>query len=260
MISEHVQNLTLKQVCETRWEARINAIQAVRYQYVEVRDALIELGDKANDPTTASEAQSLIMQMEDFSFLVCLLVWHDLLFEVNLISKSLQAKAIDIGMVVKMFNKCLDFLGRYRETGLTDSIISAKEIADELQIDPVFPEKRFRKKKRVFLYESSDEVQSSPEEIFKKEVFYSLVDTVSTSLKNRSSEIHNHHMKWGFLHNVAKLPEKYDLKRCCNNLESILTDSNGVSDINGNELYTELLHVNSILDQGGETKLHQEKF
>ena len=109
VISEHVKNLTLKQVCETCWESRINAVQAVRYQYVEVRDALIKLGDKADDPTTASEVQSLIGHMEDFSFLVCLLIWHDLLFEVNMISKSLQGKTTDIGMAVHKFNNCLDF-------------------------------------------------------------------------------------------------------------------------------------------------------
>lgn len=253
VISEDVKNLTLKQVCETRWESRINAVQAVRYQYVEVRDALIKLGDKADDPTTASEAQSLINHMEDFSFLVCLLIWHDLLFEVNMISKSLQGKTTDIGMAVHKFNNCLDFLGRFRERGFFDSVIAAKEIADELDIEPVFPEKRFRKKKRLFLYESSEEVQFSPEEIFKRDVFYPLVDSVSTSLNNRLSQIHEHQIKWGFLCNVAQLPEKDDLKQCCKDLESLLSDNNGVSDINGNELYSELLHVKSILDQGKET-------
>lgn len=68
VISENVTNLTLKQVCETCWEASINAVMAVRHQYVEVRDALINLGDKTDHTTTESEAWSLISHMEDFSF------------------------------------------------------------------------------------------------------------------------------------------------------------------------------------------------
>lgn len=251
VISDHTKTLTLKQVCETRWEARISAIQAVRYQYVEVRDALVELGDKIDDPQTASEAQSLTNQMEDFSFIVVLILWNEILFEVNLISKSIQGKEVDISVCSEKFDKCLEFLNRFRENGYVDVVISAKEIAAELDIEPVFPKKRIRKRKRIFLYESSEEVQSSPEETFKREVFYPLVDNVLNSLKKRSTALKEHQQVWGFLGNVAQLPEKEDLKQICLNLERHLTDkTTKVSDINGSELYHELLHVSSILDHG----------
>lgn len=252
VISEHVQSLTVKQVCETRWEARINAVQAVRYQYAEVRDALADLSDKTDDPTTASEALSLINQMEDFSFLVCLVIWHSLLFEVNLVSKSLQAKSTDISSAVDKYNKCLEFFETFREKGFVDSIITAKEIAAELDIEPVFPEKRIRKKKRVFSYESNEEVQTSPEETFKREVFLELVNTVSTSLKSRSTQMNEHYQKWGFLDDLSQFRDKSELKKCCKELETLLTGSNGVSDINGDDLFNELLHVKSILEIGHE--------
>jgi hypothetical protein len=103
-------------------------VQAVRYQYVEVRDALIELNEKTDDPQTVSDAHSLVNQMEDFSFLVCLLVWHDLLFEINIISKSLQGKAkgVSVSDAVKKFNNCLDFLDKFRVSGYNNAVISAK--------------------------------------------------------------------------------------------------------------------------------------
>lgn len=127
-----------------------------------------------DDPKAASEAQSLINHMEDFSFIVCLLVWYDLLFEVNLISKKFQGKSTDIGDSVKI-PKCLDFLGKFRGTGFVNCVISGKEIADELEIGPAFLEKTFRRKKNVLINESSNEVRSSPKEIFKRDVFYLLV-------------------------------------------------------------------------------------
>lgn len=249
LISEHVKDLTLKQVCETRWEARITSVQAVRYQYVEVRDALIELNEKTDDPKTASEANSLVNHMEDFSFLVCLLVWHDLLFEINIISKSLQGKGKGVSDAVYKFNNCLDFLDKFRENGYTNAVISARDIAEELEIQPIFPEKRIRRKKRVFLYESaSDEVQSTAEDTFKREVFYPLVDAVTASVKSRSTAIYNHNSQWGFLYNLANLPPKDDLKQSCLKLETLLKNTDGISDINGNELFCELQHVNSILE------------
>lgn len=42
------------------------------------------------------------------------------------------------------------FLNRFRENGYVDAVISAKEIAAELGIEPIFPEKGIRKRKRVF--------------------------------------------------------------------------------------------------------------
>lgn len=88
------------------------------------------------------------------------------MFEVNLISKNLQKKTADIGVAVNMFNKCLEFLRRFREKGFIDSIIVAKEIAEQLEIERVFPEKRFRKKKSLFLSESGEEVQVAAEDMF----------------------------------------------------------------------------------------------
>lgn len=47
---------------------------------------------------------------------------------------------------------------------------------------------------------------------------------------------------------MANLPAKDDLKQSCLKLESLLKNTDDVSDINGNELFGELQHVNSILE------------
>lgn len=60
------------------------------------------------------------------------------------------------------------------------NIITAKDIAEE--IEPVFPIKRSRQKKKQFSYEGSDKVVASSEEVFKRDVFLPLVDSVISSL------------------------------------------------------------------------------
>lgn len=40
VISDHTQTLTLKQVCEAGWGARLSAVQAIVHQHVQVRDGI----------------------------------------------------------------------------------------------------------------------------------------------------------------------------------------------------------------------------
>uniref|UniRef100_A0A1B6LKZ1 DUF4371 domain-containing protein n=1 Tax=Graphocephala atropunctata TaxID=36148 RepID=A0A1B6LKZ1_9HEMI len=83
--------LTLKELCITRWEARIDSLKAVRYQIVEVRQALWDLYDDPSfEDDVRSEANSLATTLEDYGFLVSLITWYDVLFQINLASKMLQ--------------------------------------------------------------------------------------------------------------------------------------------------------------------------
>ncbi|KAJ3595626.1 hypothetical protein NHX12_004929 [Muraenolepis orangiensis] len=58
ILKSHV-NITLKSWSDTRWESRVNSVEAVRYQAPQVREALLEVKDKAADPVIRIEAQSL---------------------------------------------------------------------------------------------------------------------------------------------------------------------------------------------------------
>lgn len=248
IVSEHVQGFTLKQVCETRWEARINSVSAVLYQYGSVIKSLEQLSEDSNDATISSEGKSLQIHMEDFSFLVCLVIWHDLLFQINIVSKTLQNKSADIALATNQLKACTDFVKQFRESGLNDSIAKAKEIAKDLDIDSTFQTKRPRMKKNMFSYESKDEYNPTPEDMFKRDVFLPLVDTMLTSLKDRMDKFSIHKSKWGFLFDLKHLPEKKELEELCISLQDHLTVNN-VSDINGKDLYNELSHVNALTNE-----------
>lgn len=250
VISEHVTTLSLKQVCETRWEARINSLQAVRYQYSEIRESLIELSENVDDSKVSSEALSLVSHMEDFSFLVSLILWYDLLFQVNIVSKSLQSKTADLPSTMKLLQRCEDFLKTFRENGLADAIISAKEIAKELEMETSFPKKRRGRMKQVSKEDSNHEEESA-EDIYRREVFLPLVDSVTISLNERTKQLKHHQDVWGFLYNLNSLPTKDELKKCCLGLEDFLTVG-GVSDINGRELFNEIQQVKSVFCESNE--------
>ncbi|GBP12600.1 hypothetical protein EVAR_10261_1 [Eumeta japonica] len=57
VISKYVKSLTLKNVCDTRWESRVNSLQAVRYQNAEIKNALEEEYQQSSDSVANSELQ-----------------------------------------------------------------------------------------------------------------------------------------------------------------------------------------------------------
>ena len=65
---------------------------------------------------------------------------------------------MDIAKSADIMGKCCDYLENYRKTGFQQAIIEAKELADQLQIEPVFkPSKRIRRVKRNFNKLAKDE-------------------------------------------------------------------------------------------------------
>jgi hypothetical protein len=78
---DNVPGLTVKSWSNTRWESRIKSIQAIRFQTVQIRSALMALEKVATDDRdsmTVSECQSLVSALENFEFLVGLVIWHDI--------------------------------------------------------------------------------------------------------------------------------------------------------------------------------------
>ncbi|XP_060878884.1 uncharacterized protein LOC132951154 [Metopolophium dirhodum] len=153
-------------------------------------------------------------------------------------------------MASSLLDNCVKYINKYRETGYTDASNSSKEIAESLGIDPIIKEVQVRRKKTVFNENNDQDFSISAEERFKREFFYTLVDTVRESIKERFTQFENHKQLWGFLYNLEKLPPSEHLfghavKICMEH--SRKGDS---ADINSVELFSELKHLSSLLPIG----------
>lgn len=243
ILTDHVEIFTLKKLSETRWEAKVNSVKAVRYQISGVHDALVTLSEEeCRDHEIAHEAITLAEQLKDFSFLVSLIVWYDVLFHINIVSKSLQAKDMDIAVCTEMLGKCCSFLERYRKTGFKEAITTAKGLAEELEVEPIFKQaQRIRRVKCRYDEYALDEPVSCPEKKFEVEFFNTLLDTAITSMKERFAQFDDFSQTWRFLYNLQELPDKEELRRLCNNLQ------NKLSDIDGNLLVDELISIKAFL-------------
>ena len=84
----------------TRWKSRVENVKVIRYQAPQIKEALLELLETSDDAKTKSEAESLANKLENFEFLLSMIIWHEILFGINMVSKMLQSKDmhIDIGI------------------------------------------------------------------------------------------------------------------------------------------------------------------
>lgn len=107
---------------------RLFVIRLVKYN-----DALVEAADTTSDAKSRAEATSLANTLKSFTFLVTLVIWYDLLIQVNVASKVMQQKDMQLDVTVKILENTVQFLREFRETGFEKSLV-ARELAEQLDM------------------------------------------------------------------------------------------------------------------------------
>ncbi|PWA35689.1 TTF-type zinc finger protein with HAT dimerization domain-containing protein [Artemisia annua] len=242
IMRQHVKGLTLKPLCTTRWESRVDSVKPIKLYLPDVREALLEVEATDKDTLIQSEAKSLAVNMvSDFEFLVALVIWYEVLSMVNVLSKKLQSEDMVIDVAIQEVNKLIEFFEEYREVGLAKAIDEAKIVATKMGVDPVFPQRRIIRKKKQFDDTSTEpEVLFSPEEDFKVNYFLYIVDQALASIEGRFEQYQQHEKLFGFLFpkRLRQLEESL-LKSHCHALEDA-PKYEGKADIDGDELFQEL--------------------
>ena len=131
----------------------------------------------------------------------------------------------------------------YRKTGFKKAI--------ELNIDPVFPQRRIIRRKRQFDEDLNTlSVEQSEEESFRVNYFICLVYQAIASLNERFEQFQQYEAVFCFLFTSDKLKslDNATLESCCGKFEQALKH-NEESDIDGRELYQELRSLKDILPE-----------
>lgn len=254
VLMRHLPSLTLKPLSNTRWESRIDALNPLRYQLSEVHEALMDIVEDPNltgssGNVVKAEAQGLAKNIGNFKFVVSLVVWHNILYEINLTSKLLQSQQFDLAAATNQLCTTKKFLVNCRsDVGFQKFLADAREIAEEFGIPTEFePEsipKRLKKKKRQFLYEAEDEPMLDANQQFKVNFYFAILDTAISSIDERFNQMEKISNVFGFLYHIDALDEKpsrYILDECIK-LEKELTHDNS-KDIDASELCSELQAV-----------------
>lgn len=168
ILREHVKDLTVKALSTTRWECRVDSVKAVRYQLpemVKALSALIEHATLKRDADVVSTAGSICREMQMWPFILSTIVWDNVLYQINRVSKVLQSPTVSIETLRRETTGVREFLQTYQSQGLTAAKTDAREIAEKLKVGMNWPEVRQRKAARQFHYGGREQTVSTPEEV-----------------------------------------------------------------------------------------------
>jgi len=79
-----------------------------------------------------------------------MVIWHDILYSVNIVSKKLQSPSMCVDSTLQHIEGMVNYFQNYRNTGFTDSVVTATEIALEMGVEPSFSVKRRSIRKKQF--------------------------------------------------------------------------------------------------------------
>jgi len=120
-------------------------VQPIRYQTPQIRKALKELEKSTTDdrdPAAVSDAQSLFSALGTFEVIAGMVIWNDILFSINMVSKKLQSKIVCLDTTLKQIEGVISYFQKFRNEGFDSSIEIAKAIASDMDKEPTFPIKR----------------------------------------------------------------------------------------------------------------------
>ena len=86
-----------------------------------------------------------MLRIGSWSFILSIVIWHDLLFQINKTSEVIQTSDVSLEVVETKIKPTEQALKKYRNNGCNIAATFVREIAEALQIDRWFAESRSRK-------------------------------------------------------------------------------------------------------------------
>ena len=74
VLLDNVPDLTVKSLCNTRWESQIKSVKAIIFQTPQIRLALFHLYKFYDDAKSKSKAESFASSLESFEFLLSMVI------------------------------------------------------------------------------------------------------------------------------------------------------------------------------------------
>ena len=64
-------------------------MKVIRYQAPQIKEVLLELLETSDDTKTKSKAESLANELNNFECRLGMIIWHEILFGINMVRKIL---------------------------------------------------------------------------------------------------------------------------------------------------------------------------
>ncbi|XP_055301630.1 zinc finger MYM-type protein 1-like [Sitodiplosis mosellana] len=248
--------ITLKNVSTTRWASRENATKCRLMNLPKIHAAFCKIANAPNPDDNSYDANNMARKISKFSFICSVVVWHNVLTKINIVSKSLQSQSIDITQCLKLIGNLTSYLKKVREgEGEGDGhntidkwFDSAKQIQSQFHLEPnaldnMALQERLDRRER-------DDSDGDDIRKFRISFVYPILDAALSKLQERFDHLTELEHLFGFLFDLHSYSISLDQ---CHRLETALTSKTGGSkDVNATELFDEIKSFQALIDNAGE--------
>ena len=142
-------NPTLKALNATRWSGRYDAVYALKKRFSDVMKCLTHIILTSTKPKERDEVMAIKKQIENFNFLCMPVVQCKILQIVNISSKTMQCKTIDLISAHKLLQTAAEDIAQLRRS-FDAALNEASTIASTWGLPRQYLNKRAKKTKAYF--------------------------------------------------------------------------------------------------------------
>jgi hypothetical protein len=166
--------------------------------YDDVLKTLTKLSLTAVKTDARQQASALKESMEKFEFMFLLVIWEKILRHVQVVSKLMQAKDIDLSLVTELLNTTVQQFREMRASFMNhhDEAIA---YAEKYGVTSNFKDTRNRKTKRFYDELANDERLLNSLDRFRVNVFNVTLDTCINKVLMRFESFHAISTRFGFM-------------------------------------------------------------
>ncbi|KAL4153438.1 hypothetical protein QTP88_001271 [Uroleucon formosanum] len=226
-ISIKIRTKVLKKVCPTRWEARHDAIFSLKERYIDVLKSLTHIILTSNKTSEKTLASGLKKKLETFEFILILCMWEPILRSLRIVSKRLQNINMDLEAASSMIQMAVTSTQDIRDNYQHILIIS-KELCKKWNIPVTYPNERKKQAVKYFDEIDGDRRLNTNEDNFKVQIFFPVMDSVSSQFVARFKGTHEVVETFSFL-NPTSFLSKTEKEVVNASYDFILKYSNDIS-------------------------------
>jgi len=211
-ILKEIVGFSLHSLSDTRWSARVECVRPLAAHIGKITEAVTSLLQLNITVETRATINGILKYLKSFQCVVMASIWVKVLIPINYRSQLLQSMDATLDVEISNIENLIDDLKTLRNKW--NNILSEAElVATANDIVPEFPENRVRKMK-TFHGETPSEEKHSPEDKFRIEVFYKIIDILIFNLTSRFSALKEINNKFSFLWKYHDMEETAIVEDC----------------------------------------------
>lgn len=182
----------LKFLSSTRWTSHDRAIDVIYEKYTAIVESLEEL-TLSTDRSTSSQAISQLKNVTSYKFILMMKFMKNIFKITTPVSVYMQSPKLDFIEAMHLVDSAQKRIEQLRNDCKYNELIDeVKQFAIHEKLEEQdFQVVRIRRKKRMDgenLHDEISEVANTPSSLFKSQVYFFVLDTVSTVLNSRYSQ------------------------------------------------------------------------